>query len=81
MDHFSDEGACSWYDFTKSIHRIAGIDSCKVVPVTTDDYPTAAVRPAYSVLDKSLIKRTYGVEIPHWEESLAECLTRIVDID
>ncbi len=79
--HFSDEGACSWYDFTKSIHRIAGIDSCKVVPVTTDDYPTAAVRPAYSVLDKSLIKRTYGVEIPHWEESLAECLTRIVDID
>ncbi len=75
--HFSNEGACSWYDFTKSIHRIAGINNCEVVPIPTEDYPTTAVRPAYSILDKSRIKATYGITIPHWEESLAECIKRI----
>lgn len=75
--HFSDEGACSWYDFTKAIHRIAGITSCQVSPILTDDYPTAAARPPYSVLDKTKIKRTYGITIPHWEESLKECIERI----
>lgn len=75
--HFSNEGACSWYDFTKSIHRIAGINDCEVVPIPTEDYPTAAARPAYSILDKSRIKATYGITIPHWEESLAECIKRI----
>lgn len=75
--HFSDEGACSWYDFTKAIHRIAGITSCQVSPILTDDYPTAASRPPYSVLDKTKIKRTYGITIPHWEESLKECIERI----
>jgi dTDP-4-dehydrorhamnose reductase len=75
--HFSDEGACSWYDFTKAIHRIAGITNCQVSPILTDDYPTAAARPPYSVLDKTKIKRTYGITIPHWEESLKECIERI----
>lgn len=75
--HFSNEGACSWYDFTKSIHRIAGIRDCEVVPIPTEDYPTAAARPAYSILDKSRIKATYGITIPHWEESLADCIKRI----
>lgn len=75
--HFSNEGACSWYDFTKSIHRIAGINSCKVLPIPTEDYPTAAIRPFYSILDKSKIKATYNVEIPHWEESLEKCINRI----
>lgn len=73
--HFTDEGVASWYDFTKAIHRLAGIKDCKVKPVTTPEYPTAAKRPAYSVLDKSLIKKTFGIIIPHWEESLAKCIT------
>lgn len=77
--HFSDEGACSWYDFAKSIHRIAGIDTCKVVPVKSKEYPTRAIRPHYSVLDKSKIKRTYGIEIPHWEESLEKCINIILN--
>lgn len=75
--HFSNEGACSWYDFTKSIHRIAEINDCEVVPIPTEDYPTAAARPAYSILDKSRIKATYGITIPHWEESLTDCIKRI----
>lgn len=75
--HFSNEGACSWYDFTKSIHRIAGIKTCEVLPIPTEDYPTAAMRPAYSILNKSKIKATYGIEIPYWEESLQECINRL----
>ena len=75
--HFSNEGACSWYDFTKAIHRIAGIKTCKVMPIPTEDYPTAATRPSYSILNKSKIKATYGVEIPHWEESLVECISQL----
>ena len=75
--HFSNEGVCSWYDFTKAIHRIAGINSCHITPVTTDDYPTAATRPHFSVLDKSKIKSTFGIEIPYWEESLEKCIARI----
>lgn len=77
--HFTDEGACSWYDFTKAIHRIAGIKGCDVIPIPTEDYPTPAARPAYSILDKSRIKATYDISIPHWEESLADCIKRIND--
>jgi len=76
--HFSNEGVCSWFDFAKSIHRLAGIKNCNIIPVTTDDYPTPVKRPPYSVLDKSLIKRTFGIEIPYWEESLHECIDRIL---
>ena len=72
--HFSNEGVISWYDFTKAIHRIAGIKTCKVRPLHTEEYPTPANRPHYSVLDKTKIKQTYGIEIPYWEESLAECI-------
>ena len=72
--HYSNEGVCSWYDFTKAIHRIAGITSCHVKPLHTAEYPTAAKRPAYSVLDKTKIKETYGMEIPYWEDSLAKCI-------
>ena len=75
--HFSDEGVCSWYDFTKAIHRIAGIKSCNVKPIATDDYPTLAARPPYSVLDKTRIKKTYGITIPQWEESLVDCINRL----
>ena len=75
--HFSDEGVCSWYDFTKAIHRLAGIDTCFVSPLHTDEYPTKAIRPHYSVLDKTKIKETYGIEIPYWEDSLKECIEKI----
>jgi dTDP-4-dehydrorhamnose reductase len=72
--HFSNEGVISWYDFTKAIHRIAGITTCHVRPLHTTEYPTPARRPHYSVLDKTKIKQTYGIEIPYWEESLRECI-------
>lgn len=75
--HFSNEGVISWYDFTKAIHRIAGIDTCRVRPLHTSEYPTPAKRPHYSVLDKTKIKQTYGIEIPYWEESLAECISKL----
>ena len=71
--HFSDEGVCSWYDFTKTIHRIAGI-TCDVHPIETKDYPARTPRPHYSVLNKAKIKSTYGIVIPHWEESLERCI-------
>ena len=70
--HFSNEGVCSWYDFTLAIHRLAGITTCKVSPLHTDEYPAKAPRPHYSVLDKTKIKRTLGIEIPHWEERLSK---------
>lgn len=75
--HFTDEGVASWYDFTVAILRIAGIESCKVMPIATRDYPTAATRPFYSVLDKSKIKATFGIDIPHWEMSLRDCINRL----
>ena len=75
--HFSNEGVISWYDFTKAIHRIAGITSCHVRPLHTAEYPTPAKRPAYSVLDKTKIKETYNIEIPYWEESLKECIEKL----
>lgn len=75
--HFSNEGVCSWYDFTLAIHRLAGITSCKVTPLHTAEYPAKANRPHYSVLDKTKIKAIYGIEIPHWEESLKNCLKKL----
>lgn len=75
--HFSNEGVISWYDFTKAIHRIAGIDGCKVRPLHTEEYPAPAARPHYSVLDKTKIKETYHIEIPYWEDSLEECIQKL----
>ena len=75
--HFSNEGVCSWYDFTVTIHRLAGITTCKVSPLHTDEYPAKAPRPHYSVLDKTKIKQTYGIDIPHWETSLADCVEKL----
>ncbi|MEI6752157.1 MAG: dTDP-4-dehydrorhamnose reductase [Paludibacter sp.] len=71
--HFSDEGVCSWYDFTKTIHKIAGI-TCNVQPIESKDFPARTPRPHYSVLNKAKIKSTYGITIPHWEESLEKCI-------
>lgn len=75
--HFSNEGVISWYDFTKAIHRIAGINTCHVRPLHTAEYPTPAKRPHYSVLDKTKIKNTFGIEVPYWEESLRECIEKL----
>ena len=75
--HFSNEGVISWYDFTKAIHRIAGITTCHVRPLHTSEYPTPANRPHYSVLDKTKIRQTYNLEVPYWEESLAECIAKL----
>ncbi len=77
--HFSNEGVISWYDFTKAIHRIAGITSCHVRPLHTAEYPAPANRPHYSVLDKTKIKQTYNIEVPYWEESLKECIFKLIN--
>jgi dTDP-4-dehydrorhamnose reductase len=75
--HYSNEGVCSWYDFALAIHRLAGITNCAVRPLHTHEYPAKAARPHYAVLDKTKIKETYGVAIPHWEESLKRCIERL----
>ena len=72
--NFSNEGVISWYDFTKHVHQLANITSCKVAPIHTADYPTLAQRPHFSVLDKTKIKNTYNIEIPYWRDSLEECI-------
>ena len=77
--HYTNEGVASWYDFAKAIHRISGIDSCVVRPLHTSEYPTPAVRPPYSILDKTKIKQAYGLDIPHWEDSLRQCLSIILE--
>ena len=75
--HFSNEGVCSWYDFTKAIHRLAGINTCSVKPLHTSEYPTKAKRPHYSVLDKTKIKEIYHIEIPYWMDSLQSCIAEL----
>lgn len=75
--HFTNEGVCSWYDFAKAIHRLAGITDCFVRPLHTEGYPTKANRPHFSVLDKTKMKETYGINIPYWEDSLKECIEKL----
>ncbi|RFZ82317.1 dTDP-4-dehydrorhamnose reductase [Mucilaginibacter terrenus] len=74
--HYSNEGIASWYDFTKAIFDLSDI-STRVIPIPTSEYPTPAVRPAYSVMDKTKIKTTFGLQIPYWRESLKTCLSKI----
>lgn len=71
--NYSNEGVCSWYDFASEIIKDAGLN-CKVLPVLSKDYPQAAQRPKYSVMDKSKIKENYGLSIPHWRSSLIRCM-------
>lgn len=75
--HFTNEGTCSWYDFTKAIHRMEGIEDCEVSPIHTEDYPVPAKRPHYSVLDKTKIKQTYELDIRWWEDALKDCLKKL----
>ena len=72
--HFSNEGVISWYDFTKAVHLLAGITTCDVQPCHSDEFPAKAHRPAYSVLDKTKFKTTFGVTVPYWLDSLKETL-------
>ena len=74
--HYSNEGIASWYDFAKAIFDISGT-LVKVIPVKTEEYITRAVRPAYSVMDKSKIKRNFGLEIPYWRDSLVTCINKL----
>ena len=72
--HYSNEGVCSWYDFTIAIHELAGIKGCQVRPILSEEYQYKTPRPHYSVLDKSKFKKTFGVEIPHWMDGLRRCV-------
>ena len=75
--HFTDEGVCSWYDFTVAIRNIAGNTQCDVQPCHSDEYPSKVERPHFSVLDKSKFKSTFGFDIPHWHQSLQDCIKEI----
>jgi len=77
--HYSNEGAASWYDFTKAIFEYQTGITCRVNPIDTLAYPTPAARPAYSVLNKSKIKTTFAIEIPYWRDSLKVCLIKLKD--
>ncbi len=72
--HFTNEGVCSWYDFTIAIHELAGIKTCAVRPILSNEYAYKTPRPHYSVLDKSKFKKTFGVEIPYWLDGLKRCM-------
>lgn len=75
--HFTNEGVCSWYDFTLAIHELAGITQCQVRPILSEEYQYKTPRPHYSVLDKSKFKKTFSVEIPHWREALIRCIKKL----
>ena len=75
--HYSNEGVCSWYDFALEIQRQSGRRDCKIQPCHSYEFPSKVVRPPYSVLDKTKIKETFGIEIPHWTVSLAKCMENL----
>lgn len=75
--HFSNEGVCSWYDFTIKIARLAGNTECNIQPCHSNEFPSPVTRPAYSVLDKTKIKETFGINIPYWVDSLETCMRNI----
>ncbi len=76
--HFSNEGVTSWYDFTKKIAELAGHTACDIQPCHSDEFPSPVKRPAYSVLDKTKIKETFGVSVPYWEDSLKKCMATLL---
>ena len=75
--HFSNEGVCSWYDFTKVIAELAGNTACDIQPCHSNEFPSPVTRPAYSVLDKTKIKQTFGLKIPYWTDSLKVCMSNM----
>ncbi len=76
--HYSNEGVCSWYDFTKMIAEYSGQTVCDIQPCHSDEFPSPVTRPAYSVLDKSKVKETFGITIPYWTNSLKSCIKNLV---
>lgn len=75
--HYSNEGVCSWFDFAKAIATMSGHSNCDIRPCHSDEFPSAVKRPAYSVLDKTKFKTTFGLSVPYWTDSLAECLNNL----
>lgn len=78
--HFSNEGVCSWYDFTKMIAEYSGHTACDIQPCHSNEFPSPVARPAYSVLDKTKIKETFGVAVPYWTDSLKQCLRNLGEL-
>lgn len=76
--HYSDEGVCSWYDFTKMIAEYSSQTKCDIQPCHSNEFPSPVTRPSYSVLDKTKIKETFGIKVPYWEESLRCCIKNII---
>lgn len=79
--HYSNEGVCSWFDFTKMIAEYAGHTGCDIQPCHSDEFPSKVIRPSYSVLDKTKIKKTFGVAVPYWTDSLRVCMTNLKAIN
>ena len=77
--HFSNEGVCSWYDFTKKIAELAGNMKCDIQPCHSDEFPSPVKRPSYSVLDKTKLKETFGIKIPYWTDSLKKCMSNMLN--
>ena len=75
--HYSNEGVCSWYDFTKMIAELAGHDGCDIQPCHSDEFPSKVVRPSYSVLDKTKYKEVFGRKVPYWTDSLKKCIKNL----
>lgn len=75
--HFSNEGVCSWYDFTKMIAEMSGNTDCDIQPCHSNEFPSPVKRPAYSVLDKTKVKETFGLSIPYWTDSLKKCINNL----
>lgn len=75
--HYSNEGVCSWFDFTKAIAGLAGNKDCDILPCHSDEFPSPVTRPSYSVLDKTKFKETFGIKVPYWTDSLQKCLKNI----
>ena len=76
--HYSNEGVCSWYDFTKMIAEMAGNNACDIRPCHSDEFPSPVKRPSYSVLDKTKFKQTFGLRVPYWTESLRKCISNLM---
>lgn len=78
--HYSSEGVCSWYDFTKMIAEYNGTTACDIRPCHSNEFPSPVTRPSYSVLDKTKIKETFGLEVPYWTDSLKKCISNLKQI-
>ena len=79
--HYSNEGVCSWFDFTKMIAMLSGRNDCDIQPCHSDEFPSPVIRPSYSVFDKTKVKNTFGVKVPYWLDSLKTCLKNMNELN